>query len=105
MTFLEIFLTYRCLSIYLYNMDSIYKALGDPNRRKILELLKQKDMSVNQILQYFEITQASLSHHLDILKRAELVIDEKKWQFVFYSLNVSVFEEFVKELFDFIKKE
>lgn len=86
-------------------MDSIYKALGDPNRRKILELLKQKDMSVNQILQYFEITQASLSHHLDILKRAELVIDEKKWQFVFYSLNVSVFEEFVKELFDFIKKE
>jgi len=53
-------------------------------------------MSVNEILKYFSITQASLSHHLDILKRANLVIDEKKGQFVFYSLNVSVFEEFLK---------
>lgn len=86
-------------------MDSIYKALWDKNRRKILELLKDKDMSVSEILKHFDITQASLSHHLDILKRANLVIDEKKWQFVFYSLNVSVFEEFVKWLFDFIKKE
>lgn len=86
-------------------MDSIYKALWDKNRRKILELLKEKDMSVNEILKHFDITQASLSHHLDILKRANLVLDEKKWQFVFYSLNVSVFEEFVKWLFDFLKKE
>lgn len=86
-------------------MDSVYKALWDKNRRKILELLKEKDMSVNEILKFFDITQASLSHHLDILKRAHLVLDEKKWQFVFYSLNVSVFEEFVKWLFDFIKKD
>lgn len=62
-------------------------------------------MSVNEILKYFSITQASLSHHLDILKRANLVIDEKKGQFVFYSLNVSVFEEFLKWLFNFIKKD
>lgn len=86
-------------------MDSVYKALGDKNRRKVLELLKEKDMSVNEILKYFDITQASLSHHLNILKRANLVLDEKKWQFVFYSLNVSVFEEFIKWLFDFIKKD
>lgn len=82
-------------------MDSIFKALSDKNRRKILELLKQKDMSVSEILKYFSITQASLSHHLDILKRANLVTDEKKWQFVYYSLNVSVFEEFVKWMYDF----
>lgn len=59
-------------------MDSIYKALSDPNRRKILEILKERDMSVSDILTHFTITQASLSHHLDILKRSNLVIDEKK---------------------------
>lgn len=85
-------------------MDSIYKALGDKQRRKILNLLKNKDMSVSDLLGNFQITQASLSHHLDILKRANLVIDERKGQFIFYSLNVSVFEEFVKWLMDFIDK-
>jgi DNA-binding transcriptional ArsR family regulator len=59
-------------------MDSIFKALSDKNRRKVLELLKEKDMSVSEILKHFNITQASLSHHLDILKRANLVTDEKK---------------------------
>lgn len=86
-------------------MDQIYKALSDKNRRKIIELLKQKDMSVWELLKNFDITQASLSHHLDILKRANLVIDEKKGQFVFYSLNISVFEEFVKWLMDFLDKK
>jgi DNA-binding transcriptional ArsR family regulator len=59
-------------------MDNIFKALSDKNRRKILALLKEKDMSVSEMLQHFTITQASLSHHLDILKRAELVIDTRK---------------------------
>lgn len=85
-------------------MDSIYKALGDKQRRKILNLLKEKDMSVSDLLGNFQITQASLSHHLDILKRANLVIDERRGQFIFYSLNVSVFEEFVKWLMDFVDK-
>jgi DNA-binding transcriptional ArsR family regulator len=77
-------------------MDQIFKALGDKNRRKIVELLKEKDMSVGEILKSFDFTQASLSHHLDILKRANLILDERRGQFIFYSLNVSVFEEFVK---------
>jgi DNA-binding transcriptional ArsR family regulator len=59
-------------------MDNLFKALSDKNRRKILVLLKEKDMSVSELLQHFTITQASLSHHLDILKRAELVIDTRK---------------------------
>lgn len=84
-------------------MDTVFKALSDKNRRQILELLKQKDMSVWELLQYFSITQASLSHHLDILKRANLVIDEKKWQFVYYSLNLSVFEETTKIFMDLFK--
>jgi ArsR family transcriptional regulator, arsenate/arsenite/antimonite-responsive transcriptional repressor len=59
-------------------MDSVYKALGDKNRRKILEILKEKDMSVSELLEHFPITQASLSHHLDALKRANLVLDERR---------------------------
>jgi len=86
-------------------MDSIYKALSDKNRRKILELLKQKDMTVTELLTHFDITQASLSHHLDALKRANLVIDEREGQFIRYSLNVSVFEEFVASLFNLMKKD
>lgn len=74
-------------------MDSVFKALSDKNRRKIIELLKQGDMSQKQLQQHFKITQASLSHHLDVLKRANLIIDERQGQFVYYSLNVSVVEE------------
>jgi DNA-binding transcriptional ArsR family regulator len=62
-------------------------------------------MSVSELLKYFNIAQASLSHHLDILKQAWLVTNEKKWQFVYYSLNISVFEELLKWLFNFINKK
>jgi len=79
-------------------MDTVYKALSDPNRRKILEILKEKDMSVSEILVHFQISMASLSHHLDILKRARLVVSQKKGQFVYYSLNLSVMEEVMKSI-------
>ena len=84
-------------------MDSLFKALSDPTRRKVLDLLKKGSMSAGKILTYFEITPASLSHHLDILKRAELVITERKGQFINYSLNVSVFEEITEALFKLFK--
>ena len=74
-------------------MNNLFKALSDPNRRQILELLKTKDMSVKELQTYFSITQEALSHHLSVLKKADLVSDERKGQFVFYSLNTSVFEE------------
>ncbi|MFB0965293.1 MAG: autorepressor SdpR family transcription factor [Patescibacteria group bacterium] len=82
--------------------DKTFKALSDPNRRKILKLLREKDMSVSEMLKHFDFTQASLSHHLDVLKRADLVLDERKGQFVFYSLNVSVFEELVSGILDML---
>jgi len=86
-------------------MNTVFKALADPNRRKVLELLKEKDMHVSELLKHFTITQASLSHHLDILKRAELVMDTKKGQFVYYSLNMTVFEELLKTCYTFIQKD
>jgi DNA-binding transcriptional ArsR family regulator len=77
-------------------MDIVFKALADKNRRKILEILKEKDMTVQEIAKHFKFTGASLSHHLDVLKRANLVISERQGQFILYSLNTSVFEETVK---------
>ncbi len=86
-------------------MDSLFKALADPNRRKIIQLLKKKDMSVSDLLQRFDFTQASLSHHLDILKRADLVVTERQGQFIIYSLNTSVFEETTAAFLDLFGKK
>ena len=59
-------------------MDSFFKALSDPNRRQILELLKTKDMSVKEIKAHFSITQEAISHHLSVLKNAKLVNNERR---------------------------
>jgi len=85
-------------------MDSVFKALSDKNRRKILNILKEGDMPVKEIHKNFNITLASLSHHLDILKRANLVISERKGQQIIYSLNTSVFEEIMKTFMQFFKQ-
>ncbi len=85
-------------------MDSIFKALADKNRRTILESLKKSDMTVNEIASNLKITGATLSHHLDILKRANLVVSERKGQFIEYSLNTSVFEEVVKIFINLFSK-
>ncbi len=82
----------------ILSIDLIYKALSDSNRRKILGILKQEDMTVTEISRHFTISGASLSHHLDMLKRARLVISVREGQFIKYSLNTSVFEETVKML-------
>lgn len=74
-------------------MNSIFKALNDETRREILDLLKVKDLSAGEIADYFTISKPSISHHLDILKQADLISSEKKGQFVIYSLNTSVMEE------------
>lgn len=85
-------------------MDTVYKALSDKNRRKILEILKGKDMTVNEIKSHFRITEASLSHHLDILKRARLVVSERNGRYMFYSLNTSVLEEVMKIIINLFQK-
>jgi len=86
-------------------MDIVFKALADKNRRKILEILKAGDLTVNEIGLHFDITGASLSHHLDILKQANLVIAERDGQFIHYSLNTSVFEEVLKLFITLFGKE
>lgn len=79
-------------------MNIAFKALNDPIRRKILELLREKDMNAGEIADHFDITKPSISHHLDLLKQADLVMSIKNGQFVNYSLNTTVVDEIIQWL-------
>ena len=85
-------------------MNDIFKALGDPTRRKILNMLREKDLTAGEIADNFNMTKPSISNHLNILKNADLVMSDKKGQYVYYSLNTTVFQEIIQFLFDLSKK-
>ena len=74
-------------------MNILFKALNDETRRQILELLKEGDLNAGEISDQFNMSKPSISHHLDILKRADLILSEKRGQFVYYSLNTSILED------------
>jgi DNA-binding transcriptional ArsR family regulator len=84
-------------------MNAIFKALNDVTRREILELLKTKDLSAGKIADHFNISKPSISHHLDILKRADLITFEKNGQFIIYSINTTVMEDVLQWLLTFKK--
>lgn len=86
-------------------MNKAFKALSDPTRRQILDLLKEKDLTAGEIAQHFDITKPSVSHHLNILKEAGLVQDEREGQFIYYSLNTTVFQDVLKWIVDFTKEK
>lgn len=77
-------------------MNEVFKALGDPTRRKILDLLKKKDLTAGEIVESFNITGASISHHLEILRKSNLISSEKQGQFIVYSINTSELDELIK---------
>jgi ArsR family transcriptional regulator, arsenate/arsenite/antimonite-responsive transcriptional repressor len=81
-----------------------FQALSDPTRQKILELLKKKDLAAGEIAKNFAITLPSLSHHLNVLKQADLVTSRRQGQEIIYSLNLSVFEEVAKATLKFFRK-
>ncbi|WP_425446444.1 autorepressor SdpR family transcription factor [Dethiothermospora halolimnae] len=85
-------------------MNKAFKALADPNRRKMLQLLNDKDLTAGEIADYFEISKPSISHHLNILTNAELVLREKKGQNVIYSINTTAFQQIIKWTFDFMER-
>ncbi|MEL7568052.1 MAG: autorepressor SdpR family transcription factor [Dehalobacterium sp.] len=74
-------------------LNQTFKALSDKNRRQIINLLKVKDLTAGEIADHFQISKPSISHHLNILKQAHLVVDERQGQNIVYSLNTTVFEE------------
>ncbi|HEY6979260.1 MAG TPA: autorepressor SdpR family transcription factor [Chitinophagaceae bacterium] len=80
-------------------MNQLFQALSDPTRRKILDMLKKKDLTAGEIADAFNISRPSISHHLDILKRANLVVAEKQGQFVAYSINTTELDELLKWIY------
>ncbi|MFH0950980.1 MAG: autorepressor SdpR family transcription factor [bacterium] len=85
-------------------INGTLQAIAEPNRRKILELLKKRDLTVGQLAVHFNITLPSLSHHLSVLKQADLVSSERRGQEMLYTLNLSVVEEITKYLIKLFKK-
>jgi DNA-binding transcriptional ArsR family regulator len=75
--------------------------LSDPTRRKILDLLKERDMTAGEIAEHFTMTKPSISNHLNILKQAELITDERQGQHILYSLNTTVFQDVMKWILQF----
>ena len=75
------------------SMQNTLKALSDPIRREILNMLKKGRMSAGEIVEKFPVTGASLSRHLSVLKDADLIRDTREGKFIFYELNASVLEE------------
>lgn len=87
--------------------EEVFKALADPGRRKILQLLRAGSLTAGEIAEHFDLSKASLSHHFNVLKAADLVRTERRGQNIVYSLNTSVFEDvatLVLELFGDGKK-
>ncbi len=74
-------------------MQKTLKALSDPTRREILNLLKAGRMSAGDIAGHFPVTDASVSRHLSVLKEADLIRDTREGKFIFYDINTSVLEE------------
>ncbi|NOZ03967.1 MAG: winged helix-turn-helix transcriptional regulator [FCB group bacterium] len=70
-----------------YDINKFFKAISDPNRVKIMELLKDGELNVSEICKHFDMKQPSISHHLNILKNAEIVKDRKVGKEVYYYLN------------------
>ena len=81
-----------------------FKALSDPTRREILNLLKQKEMTAGEIVEHFQVSGATISHHLSILKQAGLVDDQKSGKYIYYRLNLTVFDEILSWIQGFMKE-
>ena len=84
-------------------LNDAFKALSDPTRRRILELLQERDMSAGEIADCFDMAKPSVSHHLNVLKNAGFILDERKGQNIIYILNTTIFQEIMKWFFDFGK--
>lgn len=74
-------------------LSDTFKAISDPIRREILEMLKEEKKSAGEIASKFNLTNATVSYHLSQLKKADLITETKDKNFIFYELNVSVFED------------
>ncbi|MBO0357718.1 winged helix-turn-helix transcriptional regulator [Hymenobacter sp. BT186] len=82
-------------------MNALFKALNDPTRRAILELLREQPRTAGEIADHFQFSKPTISHHLDLLRQADLVSSDKQGQFVTYTLNMTVMDELLGWLLQF----
>ena len=75
--------------------QSSFKALSDPTRREILHILQSGPMAAGDIAARFNVSGATISHHLSILREADLILDEKQGKYIYYELNTSVVDEII----------
>lgn len=85
-------------------MNNLLKAISDPTRREILHMLRKRDMTAGEIADAFDMTKPSISHHLDMLKKANLVVSVKEGQFITYSLNTTELDELIQWIYKITKK-
>lgn len=85
-------------------MNDLFKALSDPSRRKIIQLLKEGNLTAGEIADHFDMSKPSISHHLNLLKQANLVLSQKQGQNVIYSLNTTTLQDALSFFFDLINK-
>ncbi|MBR4509116.1 MAG: winged helix-turn-helix transcriptional regulator [Ruminococcus sp.] len=81
-------------------MKDVWNAMADPTRRQIRTMLQNGDMTAGEISEKFDISAATISHHLKILREAGLVTSEKEKQTITYRLNITVFQDFLKGIAD-----
>ncbi|ETE89962.1 winged helix-turn-helix transcriptional regulator [Bacillus thuringiensis] len=79
-------------------MNDLFKALADPTRRKILDLLKERDLTAGEIASHFNMSKPSISQHLNILKQSNLVKNRKEGKYVYYTLNTTVVQDILNWL-------
>jgi len=87
------------------DLNTLFKALNDTTRREILELLKEKDLTAGEIADQFNISKPSISHHLDLLRQAGLVVSVKEGQYIYYSLNTTVMDDMLKWIMNLQSKK
>lgn len=85
-------------------MDLLFKALQDPTRRRILEMLKKRDLNAGEIAEAFQMSKPSVSYHLDLLKQAHLVSARRDGQFIVYTLETTVLDESIGWIIDLVEK-
>jgi ArsR family transcriptional regulator, arsenate/arsenite/antimonite-responsive transcriptional repressor len=84
-------------------MRDVYRALSDPTRRKILHLLRKRDLSAGEIAEHFPIAKPTLSKHFTVLKEADLIQGRRNGTTIMYSLNISVLEDALCQMLDTFK--
>ncbi len=76
-------------------LQETFRALSDPTRREIISLLRDGPLHVQQIVNHFATSNATISHHLAVLRKAGLILDEKQGKYIYYELNTGVLDEII----------